>query len=270
MRGVDTLVDGLIRNGWLLAFLLAVGVWEVVAPRYRLVASRSLRWPTSFTLGPLNALLVSVPLAPLVVATALTARGGMLAADTVLGPGLAIAVSVVLLDLVSYGQHRLLHAVPLLWSVHRVHHSDVDFDYTTAFRFHPIEAVLTNVISFACVALLGVPALALLVHQTLAGGLTVLEHANARIPSPIEAWAGRVFVTPGMHRLHHSAEPHDTDSNFATIFSFWDRWLGTYSPPASGRRDDLEIGLREFREPKYLTLPWTLAIPFLPNPHPHT
>ena len=257
------LLDALIRNGWVLAFVAAVGLWEAAAPRHRLVAARSLRWPTSFTLGPLNALLATVPLAPLALATALTGRGGVLAVESVLGSWLAVALSVPLLDLIFYAQHRLLHAVPMLWSVHRVHHADVDFDYTTAFRFHPIEAVLTNLTALAVITLFGVPALAVLVYQTLAGGLTVLEHVNARIPPAVESWAGRVFVTPAMHRIHHSVVARDTDSNFATIFSFWDRWLATYSPPARSGRDDLEIGLREFREPKYLTLPWTLAIPFL-------
>ncbi|PYN03050.1 MAG: hypothetical protein DME02_24290, partial [Candidatus Rokuibacteriota bacterium] len=198
---------------------------------------------------------------------ALAHRGGVLAIDTTLGSWLAIPVGVLVLDLAVYGQHRLLHAVPMLWSVHRVHHSDLDLDYTTAFRFHPIEACVTNVTALACIGFFGVPALAVLVHQTLAVSLTVLEHTNARVPAVIESWAGRVFVTPSMHRIHHSAAARNTDSNFATIFSFWDRWLGTYSPPAPGERDDLEIGLREFRQTKYLTLPWTLALPFLRNRH---
>jgi len=261
------LLDGLMKNAWILAFVAAVAVWEAAAPRHRRVAGRSVRWPTSFTLGPVNALLTTVPLAPLALATALAHRGGVLAIDTTLGSWLAIPVGVLVLDLAVYGQHRLLHAVPMLWSVHRVHHSDLDLDYTTAFRFHPIEACVTNVTALACIGFFGVPALAVLVHQTLAVSLTVLEHTNARVPAVIESWAGRVFVTPSMHRIHHSAAARNTDSNFATIFSFWDRWLGTYSPPAPGERDDLEIGLREFRQTKYLTLPWTLALPFLRNRH---
>lgn len=259
------LVEGLIRNGWLLALVAAVGLWEMAAPRHRLVARRSLRWPTGFTLGPLNALLATVPLAPAALALALTERGGMLAIHVGVPQWLAIALAVPLLDFVVYVQHRLLHAVPILWSVHRVHHSDLDCDYTTAFRFHPIEALLMNATALVTVAMFGVPAFAVLVHQALAGGMTILEHANARVPCALESRVGRIVVTPGMHRVHHSAAASSTDSNFGTIFSVWDRWLGTYRAPPTRDRDDLEIGLREFREPKYLTLPWTLAIPFLHN-----
>jgi sterol desaturase/sphingolipid hydroxylase (fatty acid hydroxylase superfamily) len=257
------LLDGLIRNAWVLAFVAAVGLWEAIAPRHRRIAGRSLRWPTSFALGPVNALLATVPLAPLALATTLTGRWDTLAIGGALGWWIAIALSVLALDLAFYTQHRVLHAVPWLWSVHRVHHTDVDVDYTTAFRFHPIEAVITNATALACVAAFGIPPLAVVIHQALAGGLTVIEHANARVPAALEAWAGRVLVTPGLHRIHHSTAPHKTDSNFATIFSFWDRWLGTYAAPASAGREDGFFGLREFRERKYLTLPWTLALPFL-------
>jgi len=257
------LLDGLIRNAWILAFVAAVGIWEVVAPRHRLVADRSLRWPTSFTLGPVNALIATMPLAPLALAGAVAERGGTLA--SVAGPAawVAVALGVLLLDLAFYAQHRVLHAVPWLWSVHRVHHSDVDLDYTTAFRFHPLEALVTNATALAVIAVVGLPLLAVLIHQTLAGVLTVLEHANARIPPAIESWAGRIVVTPAMHRIHHAATSRGTDSNFATIFSFWDRALRSYSAAAPEGGAEIEVGLREFGDRKYLTLPWTLAIPFL-------
>jgi sterol desaturase/sphingolipid hydroxylase (fatty acid hydroxylase superfamily) len=106
---------------------------------------------------------------------------------------------------------------------------------------------------------LGLPASGVLLHGAIASGITIFEHANARIPPAIESWMGRVFVTPAMHRIHHSAAAPDTDTNFATIFSFWDRALGTYRPQATSA----EIGLMEFRAPKYQTLPWALAMPFL-------
>ena len=107
------LFDALIRNGWVLTLVAAIGLWEAVAPRYPRVSRRSLRWPTSFTLGPLNALLASLPLAPLVFVIALTGRSAPLAVDASFGSWLTIVLSVLLLDLVFYGQHRLLHAVPI-------------------------------------------------------------------------------------------------------------------------------------------------------------
>ena len=264
---IHVLLDGLIRNSWFFALVGVVGLWELAAPRGVLTARRSLRWPTSFTLGPFNALLATVPLAPFALAIALTERGWGLSTTTRLPLWVTIAVSVLLLDLLFYFQHRAFHAVPVLWSVHRVHHADVDFDYTTAFRFHPIEALLTNGTALAAVTVFGLPAFAVLVHQTLATGMTIFEHANARCPSAVEVRLRRIFVTPDMHRIHHSTGAPSTDSNFATILSCWDRWLGTYRSHATRGRDGMEIGLTEFRDPKYLTLPWTLAMPFL-RPRP--
>jgi len=146
-----------------------------------------------------------------------------------------------------------------------VHHADVDFDYTTGLRFHPVEAVLTNATALIAVAVCGLPAFGVLLHGGITAGITILEHANAWIPAAVESWIGRVFVTPAMHRVHHSTATPDTDSNFATIFSFWDRALGTYRPQAT---NGAQIGLTEFREPKYQTLPWALAMPFLSSRRP--
>jgi sterol desaturase/sphingolipid hydroxylase (fatty acid hydroxylase superfamily) len=249
-----------MRDWWLLALLAAVCLWEMVAPRTALTSRRSLRWPTSFTLGPLNAFVGTFPLPAYALALTLREGGLGVALDHILPPWLTIAAAVCLLDLVGYVQHRILHAVPYFWTVHRVHHADVDFDYTTAFRFHPIEALFANAVVLVSVVALGLPPFAVLVHGTIASGITILEHANVRIPPAIESWIGRVFVTPATHRIHHSAAAPDTDSNFATIFSFWDRVLGTYRPAATS---GAEIGLREFRAPKYQTLPWALAMPFL-------
>jgi sterol desaturase/sphingolipid hydroxylase (fatty acid hydroxylase superfamily) len=254
-----------MRDWWFFALLVAVCLWEMAAPRTPLTTRRSLRWPTSFTLGPLNGLLGVFPLAPFGLALLLTDRGWGLTLDSGFVRWLTIPASVCLLDLAFYFQHRVFHAVPFLWSVHRVHHADVDFDYTTSLRFHPIEALLTNATALIAVAALGLPAFGVLLHGGIAGGITILEHANARIPPAIESWIGRVFVTPAIHRVHHSTATPDTDSNFATIFSFWDRALGTYRPQAT---KGAEIGLREFREPKYQTLPWALAMPFFSSQRP--
>jgi sterol desaturase/sphingolipid hydroxylase (fatty acid hydroxylase superfamily) len=249
-----------MRDWWLLALLAAVCLWEMVAPRTALTSRRSLRWPTSFTLGPLNAFVGTFPLPAYALALTLREGGLGVALDHILPPWLTIAAAVCLLDLVGYVQHRILHAVPYFWTVHRVHHADVDFDYTTAFRFHPIEALFANAVVLVSVVALGLPPFAVLVHGAIASGITVLEHANARIPPTIESWIGQVFVTPAMHRVHHSAATPDTDSNFATIFSFWDQILGTYRPTAMA---GAVTGLMEFRAPKYQTLPWVLAMPFL-------
>ena len=194
-----------MRDWWLLALLAAICAWEMAAQRTALTARRSLRWPTSLTLGPLNAVLATFALPAYALELALKERGWGLGLDHTMPSWFAIAASVCVLDLVVYVQHRVLHAVPVLWAVHRVHHADVDFDYTTAFRFHPIEALFTNAVTLVAVAGLGLPPVAVLVYGALASGITILEHANGRIPPAIESWIGRGFVTPAMHRIHHSA-----------------------------------------------------------------
>lgn len=256
------LLDGLTANSWLFALVALVVVWELCAPRGALSVRRGLRWPTSFTLGPLNAVLATMPVAPLALAMTLREHSWGLATNTWLPRWLALALCVLLLDLLVYCQHRAFHGIPMLWRVHRVHHSDVDFDYTTAFRFHPLEALLTNALVLAAIALFGLPPTGILIHQALAAGMTIVEHANAVVPSRIE-WSARwLVVTPDLHRVHHSVDAPSFDSNFGTIFSVWDRLFGTYR----SRDTDLagmEMGLDTLRERKYLTLPWTLALPFL-------
>ena len=248
-----------MRYWWFLVLVAVVCLWELGARRTTLTARRSLRWPTSFTLGPLNGLLGTLPLAPSALALIVTERGWSFPLQDSFVWWLTIPASVCLLDLAFYLQHRVLHAVPVLWSIHRVHHADVDFDYTTGLRFHPLEALVTNTTALIAVAVLGLPASGVLLHGAIASGITIVEHANARIPPAIESWIGRVLVTPAIHRIHHSAAMPETDSNFATIFSFWDRVLGTYRAQATS----VDIGLMEFRAPKYQTLPWALAMPFL-------
>ncbi|MGH7389166.1 MAG: sterol desaturase family protein [Candidatus Rokuibacteriota bacterium] len=240
-----------------------MGLWEVVAPRRRLSVGRGLRWPASLALAPFNALLTAVLIAPVALAALAAERGWGLLNAAGVPLGLAAGASVLLLDLLVYFQHRLLHAAPALWSCHRVHHADVELDCSTGLRFHPIEAIVTNATVLAGVVVFGLPPPGVAAYQTLALAMTVFEHANARLPARLESRLRRVFVTPEMHRVHHSIAVEDSDANFATVFSLWDRWFGTYRRRPAGGDGGPEVGLAEFRDPKYATLPWTLAMPFL-------
>jgi sterol desaturase/sphingolipid hydroxylase (fatty acid hydroxylase superfamily) len=175
----------------------------------------------------------------------------------------AIAASIVALDLAIYLQHVLFHAVPALWRLHRVHHADLDFDVTTGARFHPLEIVLSMLIKFAAIAVLGAPAVAVLVFEVLLNALAMFNHANVRIPAPIDRALRVVLVTPDMHRVHHSIEGDETDSNFGFNLSLWDRLFGTYRAGPRAGHEAMTIGIREFRDPgQCATLPGMLAIPF--------
>ena len=249
-------------DAWLFGILAVIALGEVAAPRRRLTAARSLRWPTNVTLGAINVALLAAFAAWLSDGPA-AARWGLLHRAAVPGP-IAVACSVVALDAVSYFAHRLLHRVPTLWAVHRVHHADSDCDATTAFRSHPAEALLANGLLAGAIAVLGLPALGVLIHQTLALALMVVEHANVRIPAAVDRHARWLLVTPDMHRVHHSAHAADSDTNFATIFPIWDRWFGTYRAEPADGHEAMRVGLDGLRTARDLTLPSTLVMPFRP------
>ncbi|MEW8315219.1 MAG: sterol desaturase family protein [Candidatus Thiodiazotropha endolucinida] len=122
----------------------------------------------------------------------------------------------------------MVHAVPMLWRLHRVHHADPDYDLTTGARFHPIEIILSMLIKIATIAALGPPVVAVVIFEVLLNGMAMFNHANIRLPTRIDRVLRWLVVTPDMHRVHHSVEPDETNSNFGFNLSLWDRLMGTY------------------------------------------
>jgi sterol desaturase/sphingolipid hydroxylase (fatty acid hydroxylase superfamily) len=175
---------------------------------------------------------------------------------------LSLLVAVVLLDLAIWAQHVVFHRVPLLWRLHRMHHADVDLDVTSGARFHPIEILLSMVVKFAVIALLGAPAAAVLAFEVLLNACAMFNHANVRIAAPVDALLRRLVVTPDMHRVHHSVVRAETDSNFGFCLSWWDRIFGTYrAQPAAGQYA-MTIGLETFRAPEEARLDRLVTQPF--------
>ena len=152
----------------------------------------------------------------------------------------AVLVSVLLLDLAIYLQHVLFHAVPVLWRLHRMHHADLDIDVTTGVRFHPVEILLSLLIKFAVIALIGAPALAVLIFEVLLNATSMFNHSNVRMPPRRRPHRALLVVTPDMHRVHHSIVRAETNSNFGFNFPWWDRLFGTYraQPRCRPRRHD--------------------------------
>lgn len=173
-----------------------------------------------------------------------------------------ILAGVILLDVAIYWQHRLLHMIPLLWRMHRVHHADTGFDVTTAVRFHPLEIVLSMIIKLGLIALLGVPALAVLIFEIALSAGALFTHANIRLPARFEHRLRWLFVTPDMHRIHHSVYPDETNSNFGFHLSLWDRVFGSYRDAPRDGQATMTIGLEEFREPADQSLAALLLNPF--------
>jgi sterol desaturase/sphingolipid hydroxylase (fatty acid hydroxylase superfamily) len=179
---------------------------------------------------------------------------------------ITIPVAVLLLDLIIYGQHVVFHAVPVLWRLHRMHHADLEFDVTTGVRFHPGEFVLSMLIKLAAVAALGVPPTAVLVFEVLLNATSMFNHGNVRIPSGLDRGLRLVLVTPDMHRVHHSIDRRETDSNFGFNVSWWDRLFGTYrAQPALGHARMI-LGIDRFRNARELWLDRLLLQPMRGDP----
>jgi sterol desaturase/sphingolipid hydroxylase (fatty acid hydroxylase superfamily) len=202
---------------------------EALAPQLPGDADRSRRWFTNFGLGLLNGLIASaVPAAT--VASALWAHKSDFGLLNVLAAPWWVALTLTMLvaSLAKYAFHILSHKVPLLWRLHRVHHSDVHLDVSTALRNHPLEMIANIVFMAVVVALFGLSAVILAAFEAADLLANIFTHANLRIPNAVERLLRLLFVTPTLHRVHHSPLQSETDSNYGNLFSFWDRAFGTY------------------------------------------
>jgi sterol desaturase/sphingolipid hydroxylase (fatty acid hydroxylase superfamily) len=143
-----------------------------------------------------------------------------------------------------------------------VHHADVDFDCTTGLRFHPLEIVLSMLIKLGAVALLGPPALAVIIFEVILNATSIFNHGNVRLPAAVDHILRWIVVTPDMHRVHHSVKQFETNSNFGFNLPWWDRLLGTYRAQPEDGHESMTIGLSEYQEPSGQSLPRLLVLPF--------
>jgi sterol desaturase/sphingolipid hydroxylase (fatty acid hydroxylase superfamily) len=235
--------------------LVVVGSIERLRPQRLSDPQRLMRWPSNFGLVALGTvLLAALPLTGLAVADAVSAAGFGLF-NQVAGPAaVEIGLSLLLLDLGIYAQHRAMHEWPALWRLHRVHHSDVEFDVTTALRFHPAELLLSQLYKLSLYALLGAPWVAVVAFEILLSAGALWTHANLRLAPRLSAALGWLLVTPDLHRVHHSVHVDETHRNYGTLLSLWDRLFASYrAQPRDGHRG-MRIGLAEFRHPSQQVL----------------
>ena len=254
-----------IRLSAFLSVFAVVALWEVVAPRRKPAFSRLTRWPNNIGIVVCNTVVVRIlfPTAAVGMALAAEANGwGLFNAFPV--PGwLAVVLSVVIMDFAIYLQHVLVHAVPALWRLHRMHHADLDYDVTTGARFHPIEIVISMGLKLMVVGALGAPALAVVIFEVVLNATAMFNHGNVRIPERVDRKLRLIVVTPDMHRVHHSVIPKETNSNFGFNLPWWDRLFGTYTDQPQGGHQGMTIGIAQFRESGDLRLDRMLIQPFL-------
>lgn len=264
MRDIAFGYESYIRAGLFVGVLVAMAAWEVVAPRRPLAYARLQRWPSNLGIVVLDTVLVRLvfPVLPVGLALLAEARGWGLLNILAIPHALAVIVAVAALDLAIYLQHVMFHAVPALWRIHRMHHADLGFDVTTGVRFHPIEILLSIAIKLAMVAALGPPAVAVVIFEVLLNATSMFNHGNVALPAGLDRILRRLVVTPDMHRVHHSAQPHETNSNFGFNLPWWDRLFGTYRDQPEAGHLGITIGLHLFRDPGELRLDRLLTQPF--------
>lgn len=254
-----------IRLGFFAGAFAVVALWEAVAPRRALTLSRALRWTGNLALVALNTLLLRLlfPMAAVGVAAFGVANGWGLLNHFQVPFWLAVPLAVIALDFVIWLQHVMFHAVPALWRLHRVHHADLDYDLTTGSRFHPIEIGLSMLVKSAAIVVLGPPVVAVLAFEVLLNATALFNHGNIRLPLALDRVLRWLAVTPDMHRVHHSIEDDETNSNFGFNLPWWDRLFGTYRDQPRAGHEAMTIGIRGHADPHEVArLPGMLLLPF--------
>ena len=254
-----------IRLAAFCGVFVVLAVWEFILPRRKQAIGRGWRWPNNLGVVVVDTILVRIIFPTTAVGLAFVAEShGFGLFNTFVVPvWFSVVASVVVLDFAIYLQHVLFHAVPGLWRLHRMHHTDLEFDVSTGLRFHPIEILLSMLVKFSVVAALGAPPLAVLVFEILLNATSIFNHANIRIPRGVDRVLRCFVVTPDMHRVHHSILARETNSNFGFNLPWWDRLFGTYRAEPAAGHEAMTIGVEQFRARSDLRLDRMMIQPFL-------
>ncbi|MCR8923602.1 sterol desaturase family protein [Dasania sp. GY-MA-18] len=244
--------------------IVAFVFWETISPRRVLLQPTWLRWFNHFLLFLLNSFIYRW-----------LAVGAFVVSDWYLAVqpwGLLnwlplddislFIIGFLALDFWAYIKHRLFHAVPMLWRLHRVHHSDLDIDVFTSFRAHPAAMLVDNGLSIAFYYLLGTSPELILTYIAVVSCYDLFTHANIKIPAPIESLLSRLLITPDKHRVHHSIDYKEGNSNYSTIFVCWDKLFNTYTPEPALGVDAEVVGVKGFNGATEVWLPAMLSQPF--------
>ena len=258
--------EPVIRLCFFLGIFAVMAVWEILSPRRALSVSKGMRWANNLGLVFFNSFLLRLlfPAAAVGVAISAEQQGwGLLHLYSLPFP-VTVILAVVAMDFVIWLQHVMVHAIPVLWRLHRVHHADLDYDVTTGARFHTLEIILSMLIKFATIMLLGPPVVAVVIFEVLLNATAMFNHGNVSLPARLDRLLRWFLVTPDMHRVHHSVEDNETNSNFGFSLSWWDRLFGTYRDQPRKGHEEMTIGIHKYRDPKKVNrLPGMLALPFL-------
>jgi sterol desaturase/sphingolipid hydroxylase (fatty acid hydroxylase superfamily) len=260
-------LENLIRLSIAVGVFTVMVTWEYFSPRRKQHIARTQRWPINLGLAVCNMVLMRLSIGSLAYTTALSAgeRGYGLLNWLQVPEAAAIVITLLTLDFAIYGQHIVMHKIPLLWRLHKIHHSDLEFDATTAVRFHPLEIVLSMLYKTLWIILIGAHPVAVIAFEVILNAAATFNHSNVTIPVAIDKMLRWLLITPDAHRIHHSAEPSETDSNYGFSISWWDRLCGTYTAEPKLPQTELLIGLKPYPEQAGLNFNRLLLIPFESN-----
>ena len=198
-----------------------------------------------------------------VFSDALSGRMGLLAwlgADQ-FSFAIHVILGILLLDLLTYGLHRVMHAVPILWRVHQVHHSDTEMNASTQFRQHPLQLIATLAMQLPLVWLLGIPGFSWVLYAVLSAAVELWHHSTIRLPTGLDRWLSFVVVTPQFHRTHHHPERRFHDANYGAVFPLWDHLLGTVASAPVNATTGLNAWMPD-KTGRTLSLATCLLMPF--------
>jgi sterol desaturase/sphingolipid hydroxylase (fatty acid hydroxylase superfamily) len=243
---------------------VVVAAWETVRPLRPTTVPLAPRWTINLVLLGLNHALVYwlLPFVAIGAAWHAQSQGWGLLQALDLSPIAATVAAFLALDLLRWGMHAAMHRLPVLWRLHRVHHSDLDYDCTIGLRFHPFEGVLTQAVVIAAILALGVSPVAVLLSDLATIALGYVVHGNVGLPPSCDRVLRLVLVTPDVHRVHHSVRVDESQSNFGSVLTWWDRLFGSYRAAPADGQVGMTIGLADLRDPRKLTLPRVLWLPF--------
>jgi sterol desaturase/sphingolipid hydroxylase (fatty acid hydroxylase superfamily) len=273
MESVQAIGEAPLRLGAFIGLFAVLALLELALPRRMPGKGKSVRWFTNLMIAGIDTLVVrlmamlAVPVAA-VAAAAWAGTHGWGLLNAVGWPAwVEIPVAMIVLDLAIYGQHVVSHKVPVLWRLHRVHHTDVDFDVTTAVRFHPVEIALSMLWKIVVVLALGAAPWAVIFFEITLNGCAMFNHANLALPLWLDRLIRMVLVTPDMHRVHHSIYRAEYDTNFGFSLSVWDRLFRTYTAQPREGHAGMTIGQKNHLNDNPKKLLWSLRLPFVRTRH---
>jgi len=262
------MTDQELRTYSFFSIITVVIIWELIAAKRPLQHRKVKRWINNLALIGLDTVLIKILLPAGALGIALWAehKGYGVFNHLEVFPFLATVLTVIVLDMIIYWQHRLFHVAPVLWRLHQVHHADRDIDVSTGLRFHPIEIFISMLIKFASVIALGAPAAAVVLFEVILNGMAMFNHGNIRLPKTLDSVLRLLFVTPDMHRVHHSIFKHETNSNYGFNLSIWDKVFGSYHAQPDLGHGNMTIGLEQYQgNTPTSSILWMLKLPFTNN-----